>query len=163
VELPELLGYVAQVLERLHIDYAVVGSFASTAWGEPRFTLDVDIVVRLRPQHIEPLLAAFPADESYMSKSAVEEVVRLARPFNVIHFESGGKVAFMVVGDSPWAIAQINRRRKLEFTTGMQCFVAAPEDVIIGKLIYYHEGESEKHLRDITGIFQRAGAAVDLD
>ena len=39
--------------------------------------------------------------------------------------------------------------------------MAAPEDVIIGKLIYYHEGGSDKHLRDIAGILKRCGAAVD--
>ena len=31
----------------LSIPYAVVGSYASTAWGEPRMTRDIDIVIQL--------------------------------------------------------------------------------------------------------------------
>lgn len=40
----ELLKFAAQALERLSIPYAVVGSYASSVWGEPRFTQDIDIV-----------------------------------------------------------------------------------------------------------------------
>jgi hypothetical protein len=40
-------------------------------------------------------------------------------------------------------------------------FVASPEDVIIGKMLYYREGGSEKHLRDITGILKVSGDQVD--
>jgi prepilin-type N-terminal cleavage/methylation domain-containing protein len=38
---------------------------------------------------------------------------------------------------------------------------AAPEDVIIGKLWYYSEGGSEKHLRDIAGMLRISGTAID--
>jgi hypothetical protein len=39
--------------------------------------------------------------------------------------------------------------------------VAAPEDVILGKLVYYREGGSEKHLRDITGMLTFSGDMID--
>jgi hypothetical protein len=41
--------------------------------------------------------------------------------------------------------------------------VAAPEDVILGKLLYYREGGSEKHIRDITGIVKVSGQYLDRD
>jgi hypothetical protein len=41
--------------------------------------------------------------------------------------------------------------------------MAAPEDVILGKLIYLREGGSEKHLRDIAGILNVSGASLDRD
>lgn len=40
-------------------------------------------------------------------------------------------------------------------------FVASPEDVILSKLLDYHEGGSEKHLRDITGILSIQAEKVD--
>jgi hypothetical protein len=40
--------------------------------------------------------------------------------------------------------------------------IAAPEDVILGKLVYYREGGSDKHLRDIAGILAVSGKLVDL-
>jgi hypothetical protein len=36
-----------------------------------------------------------------------------------------------------------------------------PEDVILGKMEYYHEGGSEKHLRDIAGILKVSADMVD--
>lgn len=41
----ELLRYAVETLERLNIPYTVVGSLASGAYGEPRLTQDIDIVV----------------------------------------------------------------------------------------------------------------------
>jgi hypothetical protein len=38
---------------------------------------------------------------------------------------------------------------------------ASPEDVILKKMVYYQEGGSEKHLRDIAGILRIQGAALE--
>ena len=43
----ELMKKVAGVLESLDVPYLVTGSMATIAYGEPRFTNDVDIVVDL--------------------------------------------------------------------------------------------------------------------
>ena len=39
---------------------------------------------------------------------------------------------------------------------------ASPEDVILRKMVYYKEGESEKHLRDIAGILKISGDMIDF-
>jgi hypothetical protein len=39
---------------------------------------------------------------------------------------------------------------------------ASPEDVILKKLQYDQMGGSEKHLRDIAGVFKIQGAQLDL-
>jgi len=162
VEQDELLQYVIRAMNRIDgIQYALVGSFASGIWGEVRFTQDIDIVIDLQNSQIEPLCDAFPASEFYLSRAAVEQAVDLRRPFNVIHPTSGNKIDFMVLGDVAWARAQIDRRRNVELSPECIACVAAPEDVILGKLVYYQEGGSEKHLRDITGILKISGAEVD--
>jgi hypothetical protein len=33
--------------------------------------------------------------------------------------------------------------------------------VVLGKLLYYHEGGSDKHLRDIAGMLQVSGEEID--
>jgi len=40
---------------------------------------------------------------------------------------------------------------------------ARPEDVILGKMWYYAEGGSDKHLRDITGMLRISGDQIDRD
>ena len=149
------------LLERLQIPYAIVGSFATAVWGDPRMTRDIDIVVQLAAEKVDELCAAFPADDFNVSRESAREAVSLRSQFNVIHFRSGNKIDFMIAGRSEWAQRQLMRRRRVQFAPDCEGFVAAPEDVIIGKLVYYQDGGSEKHLRDIASILSQAEGDVD--
>jgi hypothetical protein len=82
--------------------------------------------------------------------------------FNVIHPASGNKIDFVMARDDAWGRSQLARRIRKPILPDREAFVAAPEDVIIGKLWYYHEGESEKHLRDIASMLRVSGDEIDL-
>jgi hypothetical protein len=159
----ELLRFTIAALERLEIPYAVVGSYASTAWGEPRMTRDIDVVVQLSPEQVGPLCGAFPLSEFYVSEAAALEAIRYHSQFNVIHPASGNKVDFMIVGGSDWSATQLQRRQQIQFDDHTRGYVAAAEDVILGKLMYLHEGGSEKHIRDISGILKLHKHRLDMD
>jgi hypothetical protein len=126
-------------------------------------TRDIDIVIQLSAEQVQPLCAAFPTDNFYVSQVAAREAVQLGGQFNVIHPSSGNKVDFMVVGNSNWSAAQLSRRKQIQFDEFTRGYVAAPEDVILGKLLYLREGGSEKHVRDITGILKTHRDPLDLD
>jgi len=49
----DILRHTVDVLERLTVPYLIVGSFASIAYGESRFTQDIDIVVALEAKHVD--------------------------------------------------------------------------------------------------------------
>ena len=51
----DVLRHTIDALERLQIPYLVCGSFASGTFGEPRMTLDIDIVVQLNADTSEKL------------------------------------------------------------------------------------------------------------
>jgi hypothetical protein len=161
VEQPDLLRLTIDALERLAIPYMLVGSFASTAYGEPRFTQDIDIVLDLAPEQISALCGAFPAPEFFCSEQAAREAVRERFQFNVLHPASGNKIDFLLPRDDDWGRAQMQRRQRIRLLPDREGFTARPEDVILGKMWYYAQGGSEKHLRDITGILRVSGAAVD--
>ena len=61
-ELRAFFAHVIGVLERLGIPYMVVGGFAAIFYGEPRLTIDVDILVVMRPEQIPSFVAAFPIE-----------------------------------------------------------------------------------------------------
>ncbi len=163
MEQPELLTYVIDVLEDLRIPYMVVGSVASGAYGEPRLTNDIDIVVDLRPELVRRLCAAFPPGEFYVSDDAATEAVQRCSQFNVIHPTSGNKVDFMVARPDAWGRTQLSRRRRVRLLPDRDGYAARPEDVIISKMDYYREGGSEKHLRDIAGILKVSDDDVDRE
>src|SRR4051794_6000905 len=118
----ELLRYTIETLERLLIPYALVGSFGSGIYGEPRFTRDIDIIVDLAMVAIPGFCAAFPNGEFYLSESAVRDAVRDRFQFNVIHPASGNKIDFILTRNEPWHAGQVSRRRRVTFGSGEQSF-----------------------------------------
>lgn len=163
MEQAELLGWVVDVLEGAGIPYLLVGSLASGVYGEPRFTQDIDVVIELRPDQVSRLCAAFPAPEYYVSETAAREAIAIGGQFNVIHSTSGNKIDFILARRDAWGRSQLSRRRREEILPGRLGYTASPEDVILGKLWYYHEGGSEKHLRDIAAMLQVSGEEIDRD
>ncbi len=65
-ELRAFFSHVIDVFERLAIPYMVVGGFAAIFYGEPRLTLDVDVVVDMQIRHIQPFVQAFPIPDYYV-------------------------------------------------------------------------------------------------
>jgi hypothetical protein len=84
----EFLRFVIDVLEKLDISYAVVGSYASSAWGEPRMTRDIDVIIELSGNEVAALCDAFPPAEFYVSPVAARDAVQRGSQLNVIQIES---------------------------------------------------------------------------
>lgn len=160
---PDLLRRVVGILEEQDIPYIVVGSYASAAYGRARLTNDIDIVVDLRLDKVEQLLAEFPAGEYYYNLETAKEAIRSRRQFNIIHPGSGNKIDFMIARKDEWGNAQLSRRERRDILPDFVACVAKPEDVILGKMIYYQEGSSSKHLSDIAGILGYSRTLLDME
>lgn len=116
------------------IPYTLVGSFASIAYGEPRVTLDINIVLDLQDSQISAFCSAFPAPEFYLSEEAVRDALQARLQFKVWHPASGNKIDFILPRSDEWGQLQLQRRQKLQLLPDCAGFSARPEDVIIGKL-----------------------------
>jgi hypothetical protein len=92
MEQSELLRKIAATFDALGARYVIVGSMASIAYGEPRFTNDIDVVVDLLPGHVDALCAAFPSPEYYLSRPAVVSAFAKRFQFNILHPSSGMKI-----------------------------------------------------------------------
>lgn len=156
-----LLRYVCDVCDRLQLVYFVTGSTATIAYGEPRFTNDIDVVVELPAEEIEQFCQAFPSSDFYVSRQAATDAVRSGSQFNVIHPASGLKIDFIVMSKSAFDQSRRSRRRELAVLPDRKVWFAAPEDVIVKKMVYYREGGSDKHLRDIAGVLRVQQSQLD--
>ncbi len=161
MELHDLLARLVSVLERLQIPYLITGSVAAMAYGEPRLTNDIDVVVDLDENHVRGLLAQFPVDEFYLSDEAIRDALIRKGQFNIIHPASGLKIDVMVQQGTAFERSRFSRARLVYFTDKQGGRFAAPEDVIVKKMEYYRDGGSEKHLRDIAGIMKVSAATID--
>ncbi|MCP4590620.1 MAG: hypothetical protein GY842_07745 [bacterium] len=161
MEHSELLRYVVATLERLELRYLITGSTATIAFGEPRLTNDIDVVVELPPARVTEFCRAFPGPDFYLSEEAVREAVQQHGQFNIIHPTSGLKVDVIVPEDTPFNRGRLARARRVRPAADYDASFASIEDVIIKKMEYYRDGGSEKHLRDITGVLKISGDQVD--
>ncbi len=164
VTTPDIHRLLLHPLHRTGIEYMVTGAVAAIAYGEPRMTNDVDVVVRLASGEGRTLVAAYSAAEYYVPPIEVIEQER-QRPrhghFNVIHHDTGLRADFYLIGDDPlheWAWG----RRQTASIGGDAIWFAPLEYVIIRKLEYFKQSGSDRHTRDIRGILRISGADVRL-
>ena len=163
-ELKEFFTYVINVLERLNIPYMVVGGFAAIFYGEPRLTLDVDIVVDMRPEHIRPFVEAFPIPDFYVSEEGIQDSLAHRYPFNVIQPTTGAKVDLVPLPRDSFTRAAFRRRQRLEYDeAGRTAVFITPEDIIVAKLIAFRTTESDRHLRDARGVLVTQWGELDLE
>ena len=80
----EAFDILRSALEHAGIRYAVGGSWASTAFGEPRFTNDVDILVEVTAENVGVFLSHLP-DTFYSDADEALSAIRRGSVFNVIH------------------------------------------------------------------------------
>lgn len=162
--LPDWIATFIEPLNGLGIVYMVTGSVGAMAYGEPRMTTDVDIVLRLESEQVAPLLACFPENEFYRPPAEVvrREIGRSTRGhFNVIQHATGIKADFYPIGRDQLHAHALERRETLE-VGGVHLSLAPPEYVIVRKLEYHREGGSDKHLRDVASMLA-AGCPLDIE
>ena len=159
----ELLKRVIHVLNELEIEYMLTGSFASSLFGEPRLTHDIDIVLSLHPAAIPGLLAAFAPPRFYLNEASVQEAIRTGSMFMLLDTLEGDKVDFWMLTDSPFDQSRFRRRIQVDFE-GETLMVSTPEDTILAKLQWAKlSGGSEKQVGDARGVYETEYAALDME
>jgi hypothetical protein len=162
-ELVVTLGSVASVLSQLGVRWAIGGSLASAAHGEPRATNDVDIVANLDLASAR----SFPVllgPRFYADANMAVEAVRSHGSFNVIDQNTFVKIDVFVPSAGPMGLGQLDRVQILELLPGLAAVpVLGPEDTVLQKLRWYRVGGevSDRQWRDIVGVLRHTGAALD--
>jgi hypothetical protein len=160
VSVDSLLGAFISPLDREGIPYAISGSVASIAYGEPRMTMDVDLVAMLGADAMPRLERAYPAPRFYLPPASLVQAEcgrASGGHFNVIDGDTGLKADFYVSANDPLQRFAIERRRRIDLGD-FSAWLAPPEYVIVRKLESWREGGSSKHIRDIRGML--AGTAT---
>ncbi len=140
----------------LHSQYMVTGGVAVIAYGEPRLTNDIDIVLALGSDEVKRIAEIFPHSQFYTPPSEVIEI-EMSRParghFNIISLHSGVRVDVYLPGSDPLAKWGLEQRR-FELIGDCDVPFAPLEYIIVKKLEFLRQSGSEKHLRDLNSVWK---------
>ena len=162
---PDLIGLFIEPLEGTGIPYMITGGVASVIYGDPRFTRDVDVVLELRPSNVPRLVGAFQDEAYYLPPAEVLEEEAARSPgghFNIIHRDTALRADIYVAGDDPLHAWGFVKRQRIRFAD-LGLWVAPLEYVVLRKLQYYRDSQSDRHLRDIAMMLRISGDLVDSD
>lgn len=159
-ELARALVDLVTALDALGRRWAIGGSLASGAYGEPRATNDVDVIVRLLPGDSRALRRALPS-YFFVDEDTVEDAIRAHGSCNLLDERSYIKFDLFVPARGVLGSGQLDRARRVELVGGTVASVLGPEDIVLQKLHWFllGGGTSDRQWRDILGVLARK----DLD
>ena len=90
-------------------------------------------------------------DEYYVSVEAVSTAIAQRSIFNLIHNSSVVKVDFIVLKDTPFSHVEFARRQTISMAD-FQTTIITREDLILSKLLWARDSQSELQLRDVRNL-----------
>jgi hypothetical protein len=151
----ELVALLVGLLDRSGVPFMVTGSLASSYYGEPRATLDIDIVIDPSDESLDGLAEALQDAGFYIDLDVAREALASRTQFNAIGPDAT-KVDFIVRHDRPFSVEEFSRRQRANLL-GTPGFITSAEDVILAKLEWAHDTGSDRQLDDIAGIVAITG------
>jgi hypothetical protein len=163
--LVQAVAPLVHALDTMGVEYLIGGSVASSTYGLPRSTMDVDTVLSLEHRHVPELVQQL-GTTYYIDADMIRDALDRQSSFNIIHLDTMIKIDVFVLKDQPFDKMAFSRRRldKLEDAPDSPKFYfSTAEDVILHKLLWYRQGGETSHQQwqDLTGIVKVQGDALD--
>ncbi|MBI3530749.1 MAG: nucleotidyl transferase AbiEii/AbiGii toxin family protein [Betaproteobacteria bacterium] len=153
----DILRDVCARLEKARIEYMLTGSMAMNYYAQPRMTRDIDIVVALEASDAAKLISTFEPDY-FVPEEALHSALRERGMFNLLHLDSVVKVDLIVRKQAPYRQTEFGRRVKVQLP-GFAAWLVSREDLILSKLAWARDAESELQMRDVRNLLS---GEVDL-
>lgn len=165
---PDILAAITPIveaLEELGVPYHIGGSVASSLYGLPRLTIDVDLVADLHLGHVRPLVKSLQTIY-YIDEEMVRDAISRRSSFNIIHQDTILKVDVFIPKSRLFDQEELRRAQQEVLLEGTRSFnVASPEGTILNKLEWYRMGGevSDRQWNDILGVLKVQGTDLDMN
>jgi hypothetical protein len=154
---PELAIQLHDIFEQANVPYFVVGGVAAIAYGDPRTTRDLDVIVQIAAADISRLKTVLEQSGFYVAGGEDEPIASL----QITNQQSIARADLIIATDDEYSQTQFDRRRRYDFLNMGEVYLASPEDIVIGKLRWGLQSESEKQQKDVMAIFKVQQASLD--
>lgn len=148
------LARLTQILSDCGVRFLLTGGVAAIAYGDPRTTQDVDLVVEhgSLTTHLPQFLERIADARFLFHEPAIREAISRGRQFQLFDIASSLKLDLypreLVAGE-------LERSVKIEIFPGVLYPVASRPDLVASKLVWISLG-SHKSRRDVRQILLRA-------
>jgi len=168
LDIAGFLKLVIEALEAAKVEYLIGGAVAEWAWGEPRATQDLDLVVRIPINSINKLSKELEKRDMLLPADIILDSIlenRADIPINAIHMYSGLKADLYPVREGDELRESAFQRRELvEYGPPIgKVYIHSPEDLILYKLMYFGLNQQSKHSRDIVAILKAKKNELEVD
>ncbi|MCB1025971.1 MAG: nucleotidyl transferase AbiEii/AbiGii toxin family protein [Acidobacteria bacterium] len=158
----DVLGDFTNRLDKLEIEYMLVGSMALVHYANPRATVDIDIVINILPGDIDRFFAEFEQDY-YIPNGAAIEAIHNKAMFNLLNNQTILKIDCIVLRESEYDLNAFSRRRKVNYAGDFDVWIVSKEDLILSKLRWAKKSGSERQLLDVASIVRNGFDNVYVD
>lgn len=166
LDITAFLKLVLESLEAAGVDYLIGGAIAEWAWGEPRATQDLDVVINLPVDAIVKFSKELKKRDMLLPSDIILDAMveeRADIPLNAIHMYSGLKADLYLMREGDVLRQSAFQRRMLvDYGSPIgSVYVHSPEDLILYKLLYLGLSGQPKHARDIAAILRARAGQLD--
>jgi hypothetical protein len=136
VRLEELAVRVIEAAEIERVDFMAVGAIAAGAYGVPRSTRDVDLLVSIEiPANVAALISRLSEFVTFDAQVSFDTLTWGKRHVGVSRSSPPFKVELFETFDDPFVRSEFSRRQRV-FVPVLQCetWLPTPEDVVVQKL-----------------------------
>jgi hypothetical protein len=166
LDITAFLKLILEALKAAKVEYLIGGAIAEWAWGEPRATQDLDIVINLPIKTVGRFSKELENRDMLVPTDIILDALledRADIPLNAIHMYSGLKADLYLMRDGD-ELRQSAFQRRLLVDYGPpigEVYVHSPEDLILYKLMYLGLSGQPKHARDIGAILKAKKDQLD--
>ncbi len=149
----DVLGDFTKRLNKIGIEYMLVGSMALAHYAMPRTTVVIDIVVKILPENIDKFIAEFENDY-YIPTGRAKQAVRQKGMFNILNNQTILKIDCIVLKENEFDINAFSRRQKVNYAGDFDVWIFGKEDLILSKLNWAKNTKSEREMLDVASIIR---------
>jgi hypothetical protein len=142
------------------ISYYITGGVAAVAYGEVRTTQDLDVVLAVDLTDL-PRIATILETAGFYVSGLDEVLSKRMNCFQITQIATISRADLMIADATEYSRVQLYRRQTIPISSGKNVYFASPEDVIISKLIWRQNSQSEKQWRDVLSIMKTQRESLD--